>query len=114
MQRKYKIYTLSARAIIGYAEELPDGYTYRLNQKATEKCFVRTVPHEQEDNALFYQTMCVLHGSFNLPDDQRLVSDLADVIFYVDFSGVFDRGSSKRYFDRQRKAEPCSSWRGSR
>ena len=106
MQVRYMVHTLSARAIIGYAKENKNGYTFHLNRSATEKCFVRNTANEQEDNALFYQTMCVLHdGNFTLNDGQKIVSDLADVIFYVDFSGIFDRGSSNRYLDRQNKAE---------
>lgn len=48
--------------------------------------------HEQDDNALFYQTMCVLHGdAFTGAPEGQLVTDLSDIIFYMDFSGIFDR-----------------------
>ena len=61
---KYKIYTLSARAVLSYAKERNDGiYSISLDSTATEKCRVYSALHEQEDNALFFQTMCVLHGN---------------------------------------------------
>ena len=35
--------------------------------------------------------MCVLRGDdFSEPDDGRVIPDLSDVIFYMDFSGIFD------------------------
>ena len=106
MTRKYKIHTLSVRSILGYAEECDGHYTVRLNSSATRKCFLYR-SSEQEDNALFYQTMCVLHGGVfpSLNSQQPVVSDLEDVIFYADFSGIFDHSHSQRYLDRQRKAE---------
>lgn len=53
--------------------------------------------HEQDDNALFYQTMCVLHGNaFTGAPEGQLVTDLSDIIFYMDFSGIFDRAVPER------------------
>lgn len=106
MTRKYKIHTLSVRAILGYAVESGDRYTFRLDAGATRKCFLRG-GDEQEDNALFYQTMCVLNGGSFPPmdSDAQIVSGLEDIIFYADFSGIFDHSSSARYLERQRKAE---------
>lgn len=48
-----------------------------------------------------------LHGGkFSTPEEGKLVTDLADVIFYMDFSGIFDRTSQeKKYTDRQVKAK---------
>lgn len=105
---KYKIYTLSARAVLSYAKEINDGvYSISLNSAATEKCKVYSALHEQEDNALFFQTMCVLHGNdFQMPSEQNLITDLSDIIFYMDFAEIFDRDpKQKRYADRQKKAE---------
>ena len=63
-QVRYKIYTLSASALMAYAQEdAESGYAFALNAKATEKCKVLTALHEQQDCALFVQAMCVLHGS---------------------------------------------------
>ena len=105
--RKYKIYMMSARNIISYAEKNSDGiYKFNLQARETEKCKVPTASHEQESNALFYQIMCHLHGdNFEFPEDINLITDLEDVIFYIDFSGIFDRnGEQKRYAERQQKA----------
>ena len=105
--RKYKIYMMSARNIISYAEKDSDGiYKFNLQARETEKCKVPTASHEQESNALFYQIMCHLHGdNFEFPEDINSITDLEDVIFYIDFSGIFDRnGQQKRYAERQQKA----------
>ena len=59
---KYKIYELSARAIIRNAKKDDDGeYQYHLNEEATRKCIAFSAPETQDDCALFYQTMAVLH-----------------------------------------------------
>ena len=104
-QTKYMIFRLSARAVMGYSREISEGhYAFELNYAATEKCKV-SIQTEQEDNALFYQIMDELHGgSFTL--DDGVVNDLSEIIFFMDFSGIFDRtGRQKKYSDRQKKAE---------
>lgn len=107
-QVRYKIYTLSAAALMAYAREGAGGcYTFALNAKATEKCKVQASLHEQQDCALFFQAMCILHGdNYQPPEEDTLVSDLSDVICYVDFSNIFDRNAAQnRHAIRQRKAE---------
>ena len=104
---KYKIHRLSARAVMGYAKETTQGiYLFHLNGAATEKCKTSTQV-EQDDNALFYQIMDELHGgNFALPTDGKVVTDLSEILFYMDFAGIFDRtGMQKKYLDRQKKAE---------
>ena len=59
---KYRIYELSARAVISYGRQQDGTYTFHLSAAETEKCKSLSAPHEQDDNALFYQTMCVLRG----------------------------------------------------
>ena len=50
---KYKIYRLSARAIIGHGKEQADGYyQFELNRRETSKCILSGM-QEQDDNALF-------------------------------------------------------------
>ena len=104
---KYRIYELSARAVISYGRQQDGAYTFHLSAAETEKCKSLSAPHEQDDNALFYQTMCVLHGdAFTGAPEGQLVTDLSDVIFYMDFSGIFDRsGARKKYRIRQEKAK---------
>ncbi len=102
---KYQIYQLSARSVLGCARGQDGAYTFTLNAAETKKCV--SLASEQDDNALFYQIMCVLHGNdFSVPKDQRVISDLAEVIFYMDFAGIFDhRTERKKYLTRQKKAE---------
>ena len=104
---KYRIYELSARAVISYGRQQDGTYTFHLSAAETEKCKSLSAPHEQDDNALFYQIMCVLHGdAFTGRPGGQLVTDLSDIIFYMDFSGIFDRsGARKKYRVRQEKAK---------
>ena len=104
---KYRIYELSARAVISYGRQQDGAYTFHLSAAETEKCKSLSAPHEQDDNALFYQTMCVLRGdAFTGTPGGQLVTDLSDVIFYMDFSGIFDRsGARKKHLIRQEKAK---------
>ena len=104
---KYRIYELSARAVISYGRQQDGAYTFHLSAAETEKCKSLSAPHGQDDNALFYQTMCVLHGdAFTGAPEGQLVTDLSDVIFHMDFSGIFDRsGARKKHLIRQEKAK---------
>lgn len=107
-QVRYKIHTLSATALMAYAQEgTEDNYTLTLNAKATEKCKVLSSLHEQQDCALFFQAMCVLHeDNYQMPLEDTLVSDLSDVICYMDFSNIFDRNAAlNRHAVHQKKAE---------
>ena len=103
---KYRIYELSARAVISYGRQQECAYAFQLSAAETEKCKSLSAPHEQDDNALFYQTMCVLRGdAFTGTPGGQLVTDLSDIIFYMDFSGIFDRsGTRKKHLIRQEKA----------
>ncbi len=105
-QSRYQIFQLSARAVMSYAVETEDGYSFDLSVSATEKCKSRTATHEQDSNALFFQTMCVLRGDdYAEPGDGTLITDLSDAIFYMDFAGVFDRSTAnKKQRLRQEKA----------
>ena len=86
---KYRIYELSARTVISYGRQQDGAYTFHLSAAETEKCKSLSAPHEQDDNALFYQIMCVLHGdAFTGTPGGQLVTDLSDIIFYMDFSGI--------------------------
>ena len=104
---KYRIYELSARAVISYGRQQECAYAFQLSAAETEKCKSLSAPHEQDDNALFYQTMCVLRGdAFTGTPGGQLVTDLSDIIFYMDFSGIFDQsGARKKYRIRQEKAK---------
>lgn len=108
MQLRYRIYRLSAKTILSYARETDASvYSFDLNSAATERCKIFTANNEQEDNALFFQTMCVLYDdNFTQPKDISLIEDLSDIICYIDFAEIFDRDSNtQRYALRQKKAE---------
>ena len=97
---------LSARAIISYARLENEQYCFQLNTIDTRKCIMRDAADEQDDNALFYQTMCVLKKQNIEPSKSEIaLPDLQGVIFYVDFNGIFDRGGSPKMMERQKKAE---------
>lgn len=104
---KYRIYELSARAVISYGRQQEGAYAFHLSAAETERCKSLSVPHEQDENALFYQIMCVLRGdAFTGTPGGQLVTDLSDIIFYMDFSGIFDRsGAKKKHLIRQEKAK---------
>ena len=106
MNTRYKIHILSARSLISYAREENNQYTFHLSKPDTRKCIMREAADEQDDNAMFYQTMCVLHGgNIEPPQSETALCDLQDVIFYADFNGIFDRGNSPKMMERQKKAE---------
>ncbi len=102
---QYRIYELSAIALMRNAKKDESGnIKYYLKEEATRKCISRYAPETQDDCALFYQTMCVLHnGDFTA---SGVVEDLKDIIIYVDFSNVFNRGNDLiKYRERISKAE---------
>lgn len=103
---RYQIFQLSARAVMSYAVETDGVYTFDLSAAATEKCKSRTATHKQDSNALFFQTMCVLRGDgFAEPSDGKLIPNLSDTIFYMDFDRAFDRSAAnKKQQLRQEKA----------
>ena len=91
MPRRYRIYLLSAQSILSYAKEEGGAVSIALNRDATRRC---QLPgrQEQEENALFFQIQCALHGDgFTPTEEPGVVEDLSAVLCYVDFSGIFDR-----------------------
>lgn len=106
MPRRYRIYLLSAQSILSYAKEEGGAVTITLNRDATRRC---QLPgrQEQEENALFFQIQCALHGEgFTPTEESGVVEDLSAVLCYVDFSGIFDRnGASPRQAKLQALAE---------
>lgn len=102
---KYKIYELSVRAMLSYSRTDGESYITVIDKTALRSCLKHSA-HEQDDNALFYQIMCVLHNDDFKCDSNDLLTDLSDTIFYADFSRIFDRDTSSPYYaELQRKAE---------
>lgn len=106
MPRRYRIYLLSSQSILSYAKEEDGAVTIALNRDATRRCVVSD-RQEQEENALFFQIQCALHGDgFAFSKESGVIEDLSTVLCYVDFSGIFDRnGISPRVARLQALAE---------
>lgn len=106
MSLRFQIHILSAAVMLGYAKQTEEAYSYSLSPTATRKCILQTGAKTQEENALFYQILFVLQsGKPTLPADGIVVTSLADVIFYMDFSGIFGESKTLRQQERQKKAE---------
>ena len=101
----YQIYELSARAVMSYATEQDGVYTFTLNRSATEHCKVPGAKHEQDSCAMFHQLMYQLHGKGWRERSEEKVAALSDVLFYMDFAGIFDRrGTGRTQQARREKA----------
>ena len=101
----YQIYELSARAVMSYAMEQDGVYTFTLNRSATEHCKVPSANHEQDSCAMFHQMMYQLHGKGWRERSDEKVTALSDVLFYMDFAGIFDRrGTGRTQQARREKA----------
>ena len=85
---KYRIYELSAMAMMRYAKE-EDGCTvFRLSEAAVKQCRVSSVPSFQEDCALFYQILCAMKEKrLAFPDGGDA---LVYALIYLDFTGIFN------------------------
>ena len=86
----YQIYELSARAVMSYAAEKDGVYIFALNRSATEHCKVPGAKHEQDSCAMFHQLMYQLHGEGWRERGDEKVTLLSDVLFYMDFAGIFE------------------------
>ena len=101
----YQIYELSARAVMSYASEKNGVYTFTLNRSATEHSKVPGAKHEQDSCAMFHQLMYELQGNRWHERDEERITALSDVLFYMDFAGIFDRrGTGKTQRTRREKA----------
>lgn len=90
---RYLIRRLSVPAMLSYARPIgEDQYTFSLTPAQTKEVIMGDGETWQEDNAIFFHTMCVLHGSeYEQSTEDTLISDLCDVMLYLDFKGIFDR-----------------------
>ncbi|MBR1384147.1 MAG: hypothetical protein IJ555_10145 [Ruminococcus sp.] len=92
----FRIYELSVRAMLAYAKPCDGGYTIDLDRAATENC-IKLPVRKQEENALFDQLMMLRKPVFKGKEGE-VVSELSDIIFFADFSGIFDRSSESPYY----------------
>jgi len=105
---RYKILHISVAALTAFAEDKGDGvYAYRLDKKQTESVIMRGAASFQDDNAMFYQAMQIITDEkFIQPKSDCIIEDLADVMVYFDFAGIFDyQTASIKKEIRRKKAE---------
>ncbi len=90
---RYLIRRLSVKAMLSYAKPTDQGtYSFALTPAQTKSIIMGDGDTWQEDNAIFFQAMCILRGEkYKEPTSDTLISDLADVILYLDFKGIFNR-----------------------
>ena len=60
--QRYRVFELSARAVMSYAVEENGIYKYDLDAAAVDHCLVSSATHEQDSNALFFQILSEIHG----------------------------------------------------
>lgn len=107
-----QIYELSARAVMSYAAEQDGVYTFALNRSATEHCKLPSAKHEQDSCAMFHQLMYQLHGEGWREHGEEKVTALSDVLFYMDFAGIFDRRGTGRMQQARRDLEALAIYSG--
>ena len=90
---RWLIRRLSVQAMLSYTKPTDQGtYSFALTPAQTKSVIMGDGDTWQEDNAIFFQAMCILHGSeYEQPTEDALLSDLSDVLLYLDFKGIFDR-----------------------
>lgn len=105
--QRYRIFELSARAVMSYAVEENGIYQYDLDAAAVDHCLVSSATHEQDSNALFFQILSQIHGGrYRETVTEDVSEELSEIIFYMNFQKVFDtRDLRQREITRQKKAE---------
>ena len=83
---RYKIPMLSARAMLAFAKPLgEDVYSFTLNKAETTSVLLNHGETYQDDNAVFYQLMSMLHrDGYSPKEDELIIDDLYDAIIYLD------------------------------
>lgn len=105
---RYRIPMISVAALTAFAKEIgEDVFSYTLNKSETDSVIMRNGTPLQDDNAVFFQTMCIIKGEeYIQPKTDTVIEDLSDIILYFDFAGIFDKHSSGlKKAIRSKKAE---------
>lgn len=113
---RYLIRRLSVQAMLSHAKPNDQGtYSFALTPAQTKSVIMGNGDTWQEDNAIFFQAMCILRGEkYKEPTSNTLISDLSDVLLYLDFKGIFDRDAGNpKVALMQKRPSPCSVPRGS-
>ena len=84
---RYLIRRLSVQAMLSYAKPIDkEHYSFALTPAQTKSVIMGDGDTWQEDNAIFFQAMCILRGKkYKEHTSDMLISDLADVILYRQF-----------------------------
>ena len=109
---RYKIPMLSAKAILAYAKPTgEDIYTFNLNKAETASALLNHGETYQDDNAVFYQLLSMLHrDGYSPKGNELIIDDLYDAIIYLDFTGIFDRSAEyPKNALRQKRLNLCSA-----
>ncbi len=105
---RYLIRRLSVSAMLVYAKPMGDDiYSFNLTEAQTSSVIIGNGNSMQEDNAIFFQAMCVLRGDeYELPTEDEDIYDLSDVLLYLDFAGIFDKNADNlKVALKQKKTE---------
>ncbi len=105
---RYLIRRLSVSAMLAYAKPIGDDiYSFDLTAAQTSSVIMGNGNTMQEDNAIFFQAMCVLHGDeYQSPTEDEDIYDLSDVLLYLDFAGIFDKNADNpKVALKQKKTE---------
>ncbi|MGI6268997.1 MAG: RNA dependent RNA polymerase [Candidatus Howiella sp.] len=94
---------IAAQSIISAAVQTDAGYRFSFDASDSSKEYLVDMTR-QDDCPMFYQLMCILHGD-NFKANMDICNDLADIIVYIDFSGIFDRNPIGKIAEQQRIAE---------
>lgn len=107
---RYLIRRLSVQAMLSYAKPIDkEHYSFALTPAQTKSVIMGDGDTWQEDNAIFFQAMCILRGEkYKEPTSDTLISDLAEAILYLDFKGIFDRDADNpKAAIMQKRPKPC-------
>lgn len=100
---RYTVPEITAQSILSAAVQTDTGYRFSFDATDSSKEYLVDMTR-QDDCPMFYQLMCILHGD-TVKTNVGICNDLADIIVYIDFSGIFDRNPVGRIAEQQRIAE---------
>lgn len=100
---RYTVPEITAQSILSAAIQTDTGYQFSFDATDSSKEYLMDMT-QQDDCPIFYQLMCILHGDA-VKTNVGICNDIADIIVYIDFSGIFDRNPVGRIAEWQRIAE---------
>jgi len=97
---RYKIYEISAVRLLSLVQETKDGYRVyaEISELIKEHIAAETM---QNDCPVFYQLLKILGNNSRLSSENVL----SDVLFFMDFSGIYDRKPTGKVLEYQKKTD---------